>query len=203
MLRTFRPLCAGLLIAAGVSAASTAGAAIISGDAVLGGAQEVPPVDTAATGAASWTVDTDADAISVDVAVEGIFLPDITFPADSGLAFGAGGPFHIHLAPPGENGPVVVPFPDADFFTPTDSGLAISASGVDFDTASLLNPLRAGNLYFNLHTLEHPAGEIRGQITVAVPEPGTATLVLFGLITLGFALYRRHIGQWLRLRRAD
>ncbi len=189
MWKAFNVFCGSLLLAAGASLASPADAEIISGTALLDGTQEVPPNDSDATGVADWRLDSDAEAISIDINVEGIFLPEITFPPDSGLAFGASGPFHIHLGARGENGPVVVPFPDADFFTPTDSGLTISASDVNFDTASLLSPLRAGDLYFNLHTLEYPAGEIRGQITVA--EPSTVALLGFALVTLGFTLYGR------------
>lgn len=69
---------------------------------------------------------------------------------------------HIHQAPPGVAGPVIVP-------------LALGAGGTSPAscpttpatlTADQLTALRQGNLYFNVHTSANPAGECRGQIVV-------------------------------------
>ncbi|MDH3405051.1 MAG: CHRD domain-containing protein [Acidobacteriota bacterium] len=61
---------------------------------------------------------------------------------------------HIHEAPPGSNGPIVVPLGD-----PT-SPIVLP----DVDMTGLLDELFAGNLYVNVHTAANPGGEIRGQI---------------------------------------
>ena len=59
-------------------------------------------------------------------------------------------------------------------------------------TAQLPN-LLAGLAYVNFHTNQNPAGEIRGQIQLAVvPEPATVALLGGGLLALGgFGLARR------------
>jgi len=64
---------------------------------------------------------------------------------------------HIHNAPPGSNGGIVVNFGD-----PTSP---IQATGVDM--SGLLNELLAGDLYVNVHSAAFPAGEVRGQIEPA------------------------------------
>lgn len=75
---------------------------------------------------------------------------------------------HIHQAPVGTPGPVVKPTPMvlsaldslAAFtslnWTPTDSTSPL--------TSALISQLRAGGLYWNVHTALHQSGEIRGQL---------------------------------------
>lgn len=67
---------------------------------------------------------------------------------------------HIHDAPPGMEGGVVFPFPDAD--TPMFGAWALSPTNVI--------QLHDGNLYVNIHSTPFPDGEIRGQILRAVDE---------------------------------
>jgi hypothetical protein len=61
----------------------------------------------------------------------------------------------------------------------------------------LIDGLRDGSLYFNIHTDRNPAGEIRGNIgkvdvpTKPAPEP--ATLALFGIGLLAIGLIRRRL----------
>lgn len=57
--------------------------------------------------------------------------------------------------------------------------------------ALLLDGLRDGLAYLNLHTVSNPAGEIRGQLS-EVPEPATAGVLLAGL--LGMVAFRRRAG---------
>lgn len=64
---------------------------------------------------------------------------------------------HIHEAPPGENGPVVVPLEQTDDNTwsvPDEVHL----------TEAQLETLKEGNLYINVHTEANPGGEVRGQL---------------------------------------
>jgi hypothetical protein len=47
--------------------------------------------------------------------------------------------------------------------------------------AAQLANLMANRLYFNVHTTDHPGGEVRGQI-LFIPEPGALTLCLLGCL---------------------
>ncbi len=69
---------------------------------------------------------------------------------------------HIHVAPEGQNGPVLVGL----YSNPSGIGRysGILAEGRFTPTEAFLEALEAGNLYFNVHTTQYPAGEIRGQV---------------------------------------
>lgn len=85
---------------------------------------------------------------------------------------------HIHVAPAGVNGPVVVWLypeggPPAQLIegrfdgvlaegTITAADLVGPLTGMTLD--DLLAEMRSGNTYVNIHTLQFPGGEIRGQI---------------------------------------
>jgi hypothetical protein len=107
---------------------------------MLSGAQEVPAVTTAAAGSGMVT-------IGGDMSVSG----GVT---TTGIAATAA---HIHEAAAGKNGPVIVPMTksgDNQWTFPPGSKL----------TEAQMASLKAGNLYVNVHSAEHPAGEIRGQL---------------------------------------
>ena len=144
----------------------------------------------------------------------GVFTWDIDFSTLTGPVIGA----HIHSAPSGSNGPVVI-----DLSNPTpgvgslsdpavvDFGLALDADigagtfgefngGVSLDS-SVFGAL-TGALgdeiawYVNLHTAANPGGEIRGQLFVAdiegapVPLPAAAWM-LFPALGLVRVIGRR------------
>jgi hypothetical protein len=86
---------------------------------------------------------------------------------------------HIHVAPVGEAGPVVVPLfttgEDEDPFGTDEDGVAILVTGEiaaddltgpleGLTLGHLLAEMEAGNTYVNVHTTDNPAGEIRGQL---------------------------------------
>ena len=90
---------------------------------------------------------------------------------------------HIHLGARGQNGPIVaflLPFNPAgvDFEegadiaegTLTDADV-IERPGFDGTVASLVERMRQGRAYVNLHTVANPGGEIRGQAVVSDREP--------------------------------
>lgn len=109
----------------------------------LSGDQEVPPVVSAASGIAASTVDRDTGTVTLHLNASG---------ADDAVAS------HIHTAPIGQNGPVLIPLTQ----DMNDIG-HWSVVGERFDSDSLAN-YKGGQLYVNLHTPANPGGEIRGQI---------------------------------------
>lgn len=137
--------------------------------AKLEGAQEVPPVDTTAYGSATLSVDLVSRAFTLTGAISNlVFTPTAA---------------HIHgPAAVGQNGPVLFPLGfNAEPEGPLDAAGVLSEEQLDW--------LFAGLLYVNVHTTEHPGGEIRGQLAL-VPEPGTYAL-LAGLGLCAFAAVRR------------
>ena len=118
--------------------------------ATLSGANEVPVRATAATGMAGLTLDGDRVFYSIEVSQ----LDAITMA-------------HIHSGAAGTNGPVRVflygPTPATDFNGRLAEGsfTAADVTGVTYDT--LLEQMRTGQAYVNVHTTLYPGGEIRGQ----------------------------------------
>lgn len=92
---------------------------------------------------------------------------------------------HIHQAPAGVPGPVVINL--AALHTPFTTTSGFYSGSVPL-TPALETALFAGDLYLNIHSTTFPGGEIRGQLT-AVPEPATAAWV-GGLGLVAFALRR-------------
>ena len=105
----------------------------------LTGAQEVPPVNTQASGNGSFTVASDGS-VSGSITTSGL----------NGVAA------HIHQGAPGQNGPVIVPL------TKTGDGWAV-APGAKLNEAQL-SAYKAGNTYVNVHTPQNKGGEIRAQL---------------------------------------
>ena len=123
-----------------VGCATTNGSSQEGMKVTLSGAQEVPPVKTAATGTATVTIKSDKS-VSGRITTSGI---------DATAA-------HIHEGEAGKNGPVIVPFAKASDGT---WSIAPGAKLTDTQYASYL----AGNLYVNVHSAANKAGEIRGQL---------------------------------------
>ena len=110
-------------------------------EATLSGAQEVPAVGSSGTGTARVRYDPPTSMLRWEVDYAGL----------TGPLTGA----HIHgPAGPGQNAGVVIPF------APRPSPLA----GELRITPEQAAQLESGQWYVNLHTAQHPAGEIRGQL---------------------------------------
>ena len=143
----------------------------------LDGAQQVPPVITNARGTCFADLNDAANALALECT------------HDVANATSA----HIHQAPAGENGPVLI-----HLGTPA-SPFALSAPLSPRDVADLV----AGFLYVNIHSAEAPDGEIRGQIVdgglavVDIPALGTWGMAVFGLalvLAAAMVLRRRRGG---------
>jgi hypothetical protein len=106
----------------------------------LTGAEEVPPVSTAATGAGTIKINDDMT-VSGSVTTKGI------------EAVAA----HIHSGAVGKNGPPVIPLEQ------TSPGVWSVPAGSKL-TADQYKTFKAGELYVNVHSAAHKGGEIRGQL---------------------------------------
>lgn len=128
----------------------------------LKGANEVPAVDTRAQGQATFKLNKAGDAIDYKLIVSNIENVLMS---------------HIHNAPAGTNGGVVVwlypasPPPqliEGRFDgvlaegTITRENLVGSLAGQSLD--DLLELMNSGETYVNVHTTQNPGGEVRGQI---------------------------------------
>ncbi|HEY3212412.1 MAG TPA: CHRD domain-containing protein [Actinomycetota bacterium] len=114
----------------------------------LTGAAEVPAADPDASGSASIILNQGLGTVCFDLSWANV----------DGTVFAA----HIHLAPVGVNGPIVVPL-FAGSFAGTDS-LSGCVEGVDRD---LIKAIRQdpSAYYVNVHsTPDFPGGAIRGQL---------------------------------------
>ena len=109
-------------------------------DLTLTGAQEVPPNTSVATGTASIRIDADGN-VSGSVSAP-------TLQARTA---------HIHIGAPGMNGPIIISLNGGD------PGTFIVPEGAKL-TPDQMTAYKAGNLYVNVHTAEHPGGEIRAQL---------------------------------------
>ena len=155
-----------------LSLASVASAAEETFTATLeGGAAETPPGDPDGSGSATIVIDVEAGTLCWEITVENIM------PATAS---------HIHEAPPGEAGPVVVPL-DADGFEGSSEGCIEPME----DAAQLQEIVDDPAAYYvNVHTSDYQGGAVRGQLAAA-ETPNTALrpspaspLVLLGVAFL-------------------
>lgn len=101
---------------------------------------------------------------------------------------------HVHQAPPGVNGPVIIPLT----LTPLGSTFGSGHFGGVISEAQALAIL-SGDTYVNVHTSAYPGGEIRGQIVAVpmapVPEPSTYALLGAGALLVGILVRRIRAGR--------
>jgi CHRD domain len=130
--------------------------------ATLSGKEAVPPVDTSAHGTATFVLSKSGDSLSYTLSVTDI--------EDATMA-------HIHIGPVGKEGPVAVwlypsnppPMTKSGKFTGVLAKGLITAASLSGPLkgktiADLVDQIKAGMAYVNVHTTAHPGGEIRGQI---------------------------------------
>ncbi|QPF90303.1 CHRD domain-containing protein [Bradyrhizobium genosp. B] len=124
-----------------ITTAATANAEVVKLQADLKGSSEVPPNNSAGSGKAEATFDTETKVLTYTV----------TFAGLSGPAMGA----HFHgPVEAGKNAGIVLPFKTVQ------SPIQGTATLTDNQAADLL----AGKWYANIHTAINPGGELRGQM---------------------------------------
>ncbi len=138
------------------------GQAVLNFRAHLSGDQEVPPRETLATGQALFQLSKDGLELSYKIIVAN--LDNISMS-------------HIHVAPAGSNGGIVVwlypPAPPAALIPGTTNGILqegvitkanlIGTLGGQ-ELSALIDLMVADQTYVNVHTSQFPGGEIRGQV---------------------------------------
>lgn len=126
-------------------------------NAVLSGAQEVPPVVSAGSGTATVTLDAARTAITVTLNTTGL----------AGVTAS-----HIHFGVAGMNGGILFPLFSAPALFPATLTRTLTSADFTPDAANgintfadAVNAMLIGSTYINVHTQAHLGGEIRGQLT--------------------------------------
>lgn len=130
----------GAFLVASATLLSIGSAWAVEVNVALKGAEETPPVETSASGTAKFSIGEDKS-VTGGVTTTGI----------------EGTVAHIHLGAPGASGPPIITLTksaDETWSVPAGSKLS------DEQYASF----KTGDLYVNVHSAEHKAGEIRGQL---------------------------------------
>jgi hypothetical protein len=166
-----------LALVLAVSAAALLTPSVINASTIfvanLNGASEVPANASPAFGFGTVVLNDTEDQITVDLSWTGL-----TAPADAA---------HIHdPGAAGTNAPVLFPFSSVPAVTSGSMPEQFFAI-----TPTQVGQLQAGLFYMDVHTTNFPGGEIRGQLQLAAPEPGSMALMGFGLATLLGLVSRR------------
>jgi glucose/arabinose dehydrogenase len=137
--------------------------------ATLEGGQENPAVTTTAGAVATFALSSDGATLSYELRATG--------PISKATQA------HIHLGARGQNGPIVaflfglvpagVDFQAGDVIASgaLDDDDVIARPPFDGTLAQLVQRLRQGRAYVNVHTIANPGGEVRGQIAVTDRQP--------------------------------
>jgi CHRD domain-containing protein len=149
--------------------------------AQLSGQDEVPAVETSATGEAEFTLPAN-DTMKYRVNVTGI--------SNASAA-------HIHMGKAGENGDVIVDLLNAPESKDKDTAYGMIFRGNITDSIltgpmkgktldDLAAAIESGDTYVNVHTSEHKDGEIRGQLsnTAKPAQSGSSNSTDVGFSTL-------------------
>lgn len=134
--------------------------------AVLSGTQQVPAVDSTASGFATVTLNTQPTVagirgqrtIDVSVNTTGLKATDVMSA-------------HINFGKAGVNGPVIFDLflPNSGLYFPNPLTVRLSIKDFQVQNTSMsydqvIDALQSGNTYIDIHTTKHQNGELRGQV---------------------------------------
>jgi hypothetical protein len=139
----------------------------------MNGGQEVPPTDSTATG--NCTADLSDNAASLFVQCS----HNVTGPTS----------IHLHVAPPGVDGPVVFDF---NLVNPFSGNVPL--------TPRLVADFAAGFLYVNIHSPNFPQGEIRGQLIAGAAPAELADIPTVQAWVLMLMAMMLGVVAWWRMR---
>jgi hypothetical protein len=142
MSRRVKMMLAGLVLAGSISLAY---AAPVTFTVPLTGAQQVPVVQTSATGSADLSYDASTRVVTWSITFSGLS-------SDATMA-------HFHgPAATGKNAGVKV------WLSEKGSAIVSPIKGQATLSPEDAKEFAAGDMYINIHTKDHPGGEIRGQV---------------------------------------
>jgi CHRD domain len=140
MSQLLRISAARALVAAAAIMAFSASAFAVDVKVNLTGAEETPPVTTAASGSGTISIAADKS-VSGTIKTTGI----------------EGTVAHIHVGAPGQSGPPIITLEQSA------AGVWKVPAGAKLTDDQYAN-FKAGKLYVNVHSAEHKPGEIRAQL---------------------------------------
>lgn len=120
-------------------------AAPVSFDVPLTGAQQVPPVQTAGSGSAALTYDPATRVVTWKITFSGLSSPATMAHFHGPAAAGKNAGVKVWLSEKGKE--VTSPISGQATLSPDEAKM-----------------FEAGDMYINVHTKDHPGGEIRGQV---------------------------------------
>lgn len=127
---------------------SLAQAAPVSFEVPLTGAQQVPPVQTPGSGSAALTYDAGTREVTWKITFSGLSSPATMAHFHGPAAAGKNAGVKVWLSQKG-NKEVSSPISGHATLSPDDAKM-----------------LEAGDMYVNVHTKDHPSGEVRGQVVM-------------------------------------
>jgi hypothetical protein len=117
--------------------------------ATLNGSQETQSVTTGGSGTGTFSLNDDRTMLNYSITASGLSGPVVSA--------------HFHRGAAGVAGPVVHDISDRI----NESNGQVTLEGTWALTAADIEGINDGLIYVNLHTAQHPAGEIRGQLETA------------------------------------
>lgn len=150
---------------------SVAQADLFQFNVTINGAQEVPASGSPGVGSAIAIYDNVSGAMTINGTYSGLTSAVVAS--------------HLHgFAPAGSNNSVL-------FNLTNTGGTSGTISASNFIPVANAALVLGGQTYINIHTVQFPGGEIRGQLVNPVQIPEPTTLGLLGLGVCGMTLRRR------------